>query len=225
MIIYFKGTVFNAEADAIVNTVNCSGVMGAGLALEFSLRYPNMFEDYRAKCQREEIKVGRVSYYREKEKVIINFPTKWHFKYPSKIEWIRSALNDFVHTYKAQGIQSVAFPKLGTLNGGLEWGQVRAVMEQYLRQVDIPVYICLDEDPACGLEKQMLEIFNDLSIEKLKRIVRLTEGQKKALSEGKPFSRFWQIKQVEGIGITTYQKIFLYCKDLAEGGEEQLTLF
>ena len=100
MVEYYDGSVFNVEADAIVNTVNCTGVMGAGIALEFSLRYPAMLEHYEKMCKIREIKIGRVDYFCDEEKTIINFPTKWHFKYPSQIEWIEMGLKDFVATYK-----------------------------------------------------------------------------------------------------------------------------
>ena len=69
--------------------------------------------------------------------IIVNFPTKWHFKYPSKLEWIDQGLNDFLISYKKQGITSVAFPKLGTSNGGLNWEDVRKLMEKYLSKADI----------------------------------------------------------------------------------------
>ena len=76
MIKYFEGTVFNTPAKAIVNTVNCDGFMGAGLALEFALRYPDMLRDYEAKCKSKQIKTGLVDYFQEKDITIINFPTK-----------------------------------------------------------------------------------------------------------------------------------------------------
>ena len=77
MIKYFNGTVFNCDAEAIVNTVNTVGVMGAGLALEFALRYPDMLKDYEEKCKHKEIIVGKVNSYKAADKTIIYFPTKW----------------------------------------------------------------------------------------------------------------------------------------------------
>jgi O-acetyl-ADP-ribose deacetylase (regulator of RNase III) len=200
--------------------------MGAGLALEFALRYPNMYKDYQEKCEKNEIAVGCMNYYYEDGKVIVNFPTKWHFKYPSKIEWIENGLKDFIITYKKQGITSVAFPKLGTLNGGLEWEKVKNLMEEYLSKIDIPVFICLDEEGAEGLEKDMLQVFHKLTMGELKNVVKLTQKQQQGLMNKKNFYRFWQIKEVEGIGITTYAKIFQYCKKKAEGlVAEQLNFF
>lgn len=228
MIIYDKGTVFNSDAAAIVNTVNCVGFMGAGIALEFSLRYPKMLKDYESKCRNSLIRTGKVDYYENDGKTIINFPTKWHFKYPSKIEWIEQGLIDFVSTYKTKNITSVAFPKLGTSNGGLIWDDVKLLMEKYLSNLDIPVYICLDMDEAKGLEKQMLDVFNSLDLNSLKKYMRINEKQRNIIENSRPIKRFWMIKNLEGVGATFYTKIFNYCKNSIEPGENfgsQISMF
>ena len=142
MIIYTEGTVFNAGAQAIVNTVNCDGFMGAGIALEFSLRYPKMLVDYETKCKNDLVKIGKVDYFNMGDTIIINFPTKQHFQFQSKLAWIENGLKDFVATYKKHNIESVAFPKLGTSNGGLNWDDVKSIMEGYLSKIDLKVYIC-----------------------------------------------------------------------------------
>ena len=146
MIKYYDGTVFNTPAKTIVNTVNCAGVMGAGIALEFKLRYPEMYEDYVQKCKNKEMKTGRPRIYEYSDGLwILNFPTKGHWRFPSKINWIEEGLKYFAENYKKRNIESIAFPKLGTNNGGLDWIEVKSLMENYLRDLDIDVYICLDE--------------------------------------------------------------------------------
>lgn len=227
MITYLEGTVFNTGADAIVNTINCTGVMNAGIALEFGLRYPDLLKEYEQKCKDKEISVGHIYYFKDKEKLIVNFPTKWHFKYPSKLEWIESGLKDFAKTYKQYGIKNVAFPKLGTLNGGLDWSKVKTLMEKYLSNLDIPVYICLDtKKEAEGLEAKMLNIINTISLTELKQNVRLTAKQMEILKENLPINRFWKIKEIEGIGTTTYKSIFNFCKSQSENDKvKQMTLF
>lgn len=227
MVNYYNGTVFNCDTDAIVNTVNCLGVMGAGIALEFSLRYPDMLDDYVAKCKQHLIKVGIVDYFTTTGKTIVNFPTKWHFKYPSQIEWIEQGLANFVSTYKSQGIKSVAFPKLGTYNGGLNWESVRTLMEKYLDPIDIPVYICLDINEAEGLEKKMLDVVNALDLSTLKEHMRITEKQRLTIEQNRPFRRFWMIKELDGIGVTFYSKIFNYCITEATSNKscKQMSLF
>lgn len=227
MITYLEGTVFNTEADAIVNTINCVGVMNAGIALEFGLRYPDLLKEYEQKCKNKEISVGHIYYYKDKERLIVNFPTKWHFKYPSRLEWIEEGLKDFVGTYKQYNIKSVAFTKLGTLNGGLDWNKIKPIMEKYLSNLDIHVYICLDnKKEAEGLEKKMLGVFNNLSLEELKQHVRLTTKQMNILKNNTPVNRFWKIKELDGIGTSTYKNIFNYCKKQTENTTfKQMTLF
>jgi O-acetyl-ADP-ribose deacetylase (regulator of RNase III) len=159
MITYFDGTVFNTPAKAIVNTVNCVGTMGKGLALEFKLRYPDMYEEYKKQCEIKEIKIGKIKLYEESENLwIMNFPTKMHWRNPSKMEYIEAGLKYFVKNYKKINIESIAFPKLGSNNGGLKWEDVKVLMEKYLNDLDIDVYICLDKkrEPE-GKEKEMLD--------------------------------------------------------------------
>ena len=226
MIKYYSGTVFNTQADALVNTINCDGVMGAGIALEFGLRYPDMYEDYIRKCKDNEIHVGQVDYYKTNSITIINFPTKFHFKFPSQIQWVEAGLQNFVDTYKYHNISSVAFPKLGTNKGGLDWNQVKPLMEKYLENLDIEVIICLDEDKqAAGLEKQMLEMFNNASIDTLSQVARLNANQKEIIQKKKPFDRFWKIGITKGIGQTTYEKFFKhYYNQLSYGNiSEQMS--
>ncbi len=228
MITYYSGTVFNTSAEAIVNTVNCVGVMGAGIALEFMLRYPDMFKDYKEKCENNELVLGNVDYYKANEGLIINFPTKWHFKYPSKIEWIETGLKNFCETYKKYEIRSVAFPKLGTSNGGLNWDEVKPLMEKYLGSIDIDVYICLDDlNVAEGIEKEMLETFNSDSISYISSVVKLNSKQKEIIGRKRPYNRFWKISKTDSIGAKTYGSLFKHYYNLVidkNENEEQITL-
>ncbi len=230
MIKYFEGTVFNVGTQAVVNTVNCIGVMGAGIALEFMLRYPVMFEDYEVKCKDKRIITGRVDYFKNEDgSIIVNFPTKWHFKYPSKLIWIEQGLQDFVNTYQKNGITSVAFPKLGTSNGGLNWSEVKVLMEKYLSNLNVDVYICLDnKKEAEGIEKNMLDKFNATSIEHLSSLVKLNTKQKDIIKKRIPYNRFWQISETESIGMKTYSMIFIYFYELALGNSSkpnQISMF
>ena len=229
MVIYQEGTVFNTDAEAIVNTVNCTGVMSAGIALEYSLRYPEMFKDYEEKCKNKQIQIGKVDYYNNGDVIIVNFPTKWHFKYPSQTSWIEQGLKNFVSTYKSQGFKSVAFTKLGTLNGHLNWNEVKQLMEKYLNPLeDIKIYICLDnKKEAEGVEKQMLDILNNTSIEDLKKVMRISSKQEAVLKSNLPVNRFWKIKEFEGIGITIYSKIHNYCFNIVKQGFDttQISMF
>ncbi len=145
---HIKGNIFNSKCQTIVNTVNCVGVMGKGIAFVHRLRYPQMYEEYKEHCKNKLIKTGSLWLYTKQENApwILSFPTKFHWKYPSKIEWIEQGLQKFVDTYEKKGINSIAFPLLGTHNGGLDTNEVRCLMEVYLNKcsIDIEIY---DYDP------------------------------------------------------------------------------
>lgn len=217
MINYFDGTVFNTEAQALVNTVNCVGFMGAGLAFEFMLRYPDMYADYKQKCKEKKIVTGKLDYYTlDDGKIVISFPTKRHFKYPSQVIWIEQGLEYFVNTYEQYGIQSVAFPKLGTNFGGLDWHHVRELMEQYLSKLDIDIYICLNEKKSAeGIEKAMLDKFNHTGIERLTEIAKLKSNQRENIRQNIPYYRFWEIYETPTIGRKTYARLYQHFYGLA----------
>lgn len=143
MIKYFHGSVFDAPTNTYVNAVNCVGVMGAGIALEFKKRYPDMFAEYKEICDKGYFHIGDIYCHRSGTDAIINFPTKIHYKNPSKIEWIESGLQTFANSYEYFKIESVAFPALGCGYGGLNWNDVGSLMFKYLNNLDIDVYICI----------------------------------------------------------------------------------
>lgn len=141
---YIKGNIFSSKCQTLVNTVNCMGVMGKGIALVHKLRYPEMYLEYREHCKNKLIKIGSLWLYTKKENApwILSFPTKFHWKYPSKIEWIEQGLQKFIETYDKKGITSIAFPLLGTHNGGLDTNEVKRLMDEYLGEctIDIEIY-------------------------------------------------------------------------------------
>lgn len=139
MIKLVEGNIFDSTADALVNPVNCIGVMGAGLALEFKRRYPQMFLEYRELCKRRgEFTLGKMHYYVSPTgKVIVNFPTKDHWRNPSKMEYLFTGLDNFISTYKQYNIGSAAFPLLGCGLGGLDRNKVKALMIEKLTPVQV----------------------------------------------------------------------------------------
>ena len=214
MIKFIDDTVFNAPAEWIVNTVNCVGVMGKGLALEFALRYPKLEEIYKNQCANKEINLGNIYNYEIEGTKIINFPTKYHFKYPSQYEWIERGLKDFCLKYKKLNIKSVAFPYLGCTNGELDYQVVRMMMTKYLSLEDVDVYICSSKLVA-GKEKEMLENFKSTPIEELFSICKLNNSQKEELKKNRAkISRFYEILNIPKIGISSYKKYFDYFYNL-----------
>lgn len=141
MLNYVKGDIFDSPAQTIVNPVNTVGVMGKGLALSFKKRYPEMFESYRRACDKHLLTTGKLMLFRAQDHWILLFPTKEDWRNPSKLEWIEAGLRKFTETYAAKGITSVAFSKLGCGCGGLLWKDVKPVMEKYLEELPIAVYI------------------------------------------------------------------------------------
>ena len=142
---YQKGDIFDSKAQVIVNTVNCKGVMGKGLALAFKQRYPAMFPVYQQECKTGKLRIGKPTLYKQSTPWILNFPTKNDWKLPSKLEYLEKGLEYLVGNYKKAGIKSIAFPKLGAQNGKLSWDEVGPLMAKYLGQLDIDVYIYIAE--------------------------------------------------------------------------------
>lgn len=141
-----KGDLFTARADALVNPVNTHGVMGKGLALEFKRRYPRNFVAYKAAFERGELEVGRmlsVSTGTLEPRYIVNFPTKQHWRNPSKLEYVEQGLVALVQEIQRLELKSVALPALGCGLGGLEWDAVLALIQrnlELLEGVTIEVY-------------------------------------------------------------------------------------
>ncbi len=134
------GDILKSKAQTLINTVNCVGVMGKGIALEFKKRFPEMFEDYIKKCDLEEVKLGVPYLYKTLfPPQIVNFPTKDHWKSVSRINDIECGLQYILSHYKEWGITSLAIPPLGCGNGQLEWRAVGPLIYRYVNQMDIPV--------------------------------------------------------------------------------------
>ena len=129
-----KGDIFEAEAEALVNTVNTVGVMGKGVALQFRRAFPDNYKAYVAACKRDEVKVGKMFVFDrhtlENPRYVINFPTKKHWRGRSEIEYVQEGLEDLILQIRELDIRSVAIPPLGCGNGGLDWGEVRALIEE-----------------------------------------------------------------------------------------------
>jgi O-acetyl-ADP-ribose deacetylase (regulator of RNase III)/uncharacterized protein YwgA len=134
------GDILQSGAQTLINTVNCVGIMGKGIALEFKNRFPDMFKEYAQKCEKKEIKPGVPYLYSSLfPPQILNFPTKDHWKSVSRIEDIEKGLKILLDNYKKWGVTSLAIPPLGCGNGQLEWRVVGPLIYKYVRQMDIPI--------------------------------------------------------------------------------------
>lgn len=139
MIEFLKGNLFKSTADALVNPVNCEGVMGKGLALEFKRRWPEMYRTYQDICGRGEFQPGSVALFNGTAPKIILFATKGAWRNPSQYEYIETGLERLKAGLKIWGLDSIAMPALGCGLGGLEWPRVKELIEAHLK--DVPVRI------------------------------------------------------------------------------------
>ncbi|QFZ54513.1 macro domain-containing protein [Oceanihabitans sp. IOP_32] len=225
---FIKGNIFNSKAQTIVNTVNCVGVMGKGIALVFKLRYPKMFDLYKDHCKSKLIGIGKLWLYKGEKNApwVLNFPTKFHWKYPSKIEYLEKGLEKFCSTYKDQGITSIAFPLLGTHNGGLDKDTVLNLMEEYLSkcEIDIEIYEYVPE-AVDDLYEYFASNWSKLSSEeiKLKTGIRKDKIEKvtEVVESGTVKSMIGLINE-KGIGVKTMEKCFQF---VMNNKNEQPTLF
>jgi O-acetyl-ADP-ribose deacetylase (regulator of RNase III) len=147
MLTFTTGDILSADAEALVNTVNCVGVMGRGIALQFKSAFPDNFKAYEKACARGEVVPGRMFVFETgaitNPKYVINFPTKRHWRGKSRLEDISAGLQDLVHEIGSRNIRSIAIPPLGSGLGGLAWRDVRVLIEDALRDlrdVDVVVF-------------------------------------------------------------------------------------
>lgn len=224
---FIKGNIFSSKAQTVVNTVNCVGVMGKGIALVFKLRYPDMFVEYQKLCKSKDIKIGKVWLYKKTGlNWILNFPTKFHWKYDSKPIYLEKGLQDFVNTYKEYGITSIAFPLLGAHNGGLNPQYVKDLMTKYLSKCDIPIEI-YEYDPTAedDLYNNFKTKFLSLDFEKLKIATKLRKDKYQLIIEclnNPEIKSMIALLGKEGLGEGTMQKCFSFIVESSLSKQGQL---
>ncbi|EKY24095.1 macro domain protein [Brevundimonas diminuta 470-4] len=140
MITFSKGDLLQSGAEAVINTVNCVGVMGKGIALQFKQAFPRNYEAYRRACDAGEVRLGEMFVFDTGSMInprwIINFPTKGHWKAKSRLADIEAGLEDLKRVIVENGIRSIAVPPLGCGNGGLDWAEVEPVIRRALGDLD-----------------------------------------------------------------------------------------
>lgn len=217
MITIKTGNIFTSQCQTIVNTINCVGVMGAGIAYEFKLRYPEMFNKYQHFCQQGQIQIGSLWIYTDVERhyqfeKILNFPTKQHWKAPSQFSYLEQGLAKFVSSYKQKGVQSIAFPLLGASKGGLDEAQVIKLMEHYLSQCDIPVEIWhFDPSATDDLYLEFKQQLAHASIAEIKQKtgVRADIIEKIVSAMAQPhINSMSGLSGVKGVGKSSLEKLF-----------------
>ena len=221
-----RGNIFTSECQTLVNTINCVGVMGAGIALEFKLRHPTMFEKYAEHCQKKMIDIGKLWIYKpsaddKDRRWVLNFPTKRDWKNPSKIEYLEAGLKKFLETYHSKGIESIAFPVLGSTNGGLGEEESLSVMLKYLNECSIPVEIYrYDPEALDDLYEDFKHKFMRMSDCQLSGALRLRLDLigkiREAMEWEHGINSISQLASVKGIGLVSLEKSFRYIMDNPE---------
>jgi O-acetyl-ADP-ribose deacetylase (regulator of RNase III) len=209
-----KGNLFTSNAQTLVNSVNCVGVMGAGVAFEFRLRYPEMFARYRNLCKKGQIAVGSLWLFKARSRWVLNLPTKTDWKLPSKPKYLELGLVRFLRTYEETGITSVAFPVLGAGKGGLPEHQSLELMKLHLRECPINVEI-YRYDPTAP---------DDLYIDFRLRLASLSDSDvliatgirsreivalRRALKQSS-YQTLSQLLAAPGVGETTLERCFRF---------------
>lgn len=164
MITFTQGNLLEARAEALVNTVNTVGVMGKGIALMFKERFDENFRRYAAACKAKEVQTGKMFvtpvYELDGPRWIVNFPTKQHWRAPSRMEWVVEGLQDLRRFLVEQNVKSIAIPPLGAGNGGLVWADVREQIELALGDLNIDIMLF---EPT----KQYQNVAKSTGVEKL----------------------------------------------------------
>jgi O-acetyl-ADP-ribose deacetylase (regulator of RNase III)/uncharacterized protein YwgA len=153
MIRFTKGNLLQSNVEALINTVNTVGVMGKGIALQFKDKFPENFRLYKRASENHEVEIGKVfvtpTNRMDGVKWIINFPTKKHWRYPSKIEYIEQGLEDLAYQIHEKNIKSIAIPPLGCGNGGLDWPVVKDLIIAKLSELaDVEILVFEPSDLA-----------------------------------------------------------------------------
>ncbi len=162
---FITGNILSAGTEAIVNTVNTYGVMGKGIALAFKKSFPSNYQYYRRSFEKGELEIGRMNVYKTgllSPTFIINFPTKKHWRYKSKIEYISLGLNDLVKVIENNDIKSIAIPPLGCGNGGLDWSRVKELIMRKLDHLKESIEIIIYE-PGYDLKLRSVKALTELN--------------------------------------------------------------
>lgn len=140
-LVWMEGDILNDSAHALVNPVNCVGVMGKGLAKQFADRWPEMEKRYQAACERQQIRVGHPAIDRGQKPWIIAFPTKNHWRHKTQLDWVVQGLSRVETMIDRYGIMSIAVPALGCGEGGLRWPKVAPALTMFATHQKIPVFL------------------------------------------------------------------------------------
>jgi O-acetyl-ADP-ribose deacetylase (regulator of RNase III) len=159
MLHFRTGNLLHSTMQTLVNPVNTVGAMGKGVALQFRKKYPAMYAEYETLCKQGALRIGNLHLYRADDHWILNFPTKRHYRMPSRLEDIETGLTVLCAQYATWGIDSLALPALGCGYGGLSWSDVKPLIQYHLDDLPIPIEVYQPRE----VEEQQSDHVNDPS--------------------------------------------------------------
>lgn len=238
MIRFVTGDLFLSDAYALVNAVNCEGIMGKGIAYQFKQLYPYNFKAYRDVCESGFLRPGKLFVCKDSDKLIINFPTKDKWRNSSKISYIDNGLSALSDLIRDKRIPSVAIPPLGAGNGGLVWRDVRKLMEERLYSVSERCAISIYEpserfgtretsEPCLGVSGLvLLEIMSGLSEpvakEKVRKACRLMNFAFKGNDFDRAYGQVQAFRRFHGSRSVSELRDILYRRIVSESVERTL---
>lgn len=225
MISFSNESIFNINSEAIVIPINLAGTMASGLSLECSLRYKGLYEAYLNELKKNNINIGTMFLFKTDDYLIINFPIQITFKYPPRLSYIEKGLNDLIKIINNKKIKSINLPPLGVGLGLLSYDNVISLYHKKLDNIASLVNVCLNKEPAKGLEKRLIEIFNTIDFDKANNYLEFQEKTIEYLkSKQNNLNRFYDLLN-EKLVLRSYKKIYLYCLNYKKESYEQLLLF
>jgi O-acetyl-ADP-ribose deacetylase (regulator of RNase III) len=218
------GNLFTSQCQTLVNTVNCVGVMGAGIALEFRLRQPALHTEYKARCERGDTRIGEPWLYTACRPWVLNFPTKTDWRKPSRLAYLEQGLHRFAESWRGLGITSIAFPILGAANGGIPTQTSLELMQRYLGDLELPVEIYRYSREACDeLYVRFREWLLGMDERSAASVTGVRISQMRALRDAVQYPEVCQLNQLaamNGIGLGTLERVFRVAQDLHHPGGE-----
>lgn len=211
-----RGNIFESSCQTLVNTVNCVGVMGRGIAFEYRHRFPEMYQVYATMCARGQLRPGLLHLWKAAESPwILNFPTKRHWKHPARMEYIEAGMSKFADSFQSRGITSIAFPELGTSLGGLRWRDVRESMYRHLKplaNLEVEIY---HFDP--GAQDSLFDRFHQkvhrFDIQDFKDHLNLPLRQARLIRDAvrsEQITSMRSLQELRGIGEKSLAKIYTF---------------
>ncbi len=207
------GNIFSSSAKSIVITVNCEGVMGAGIALDAKNRWPEIYDLYSKRCELNGFHVGEIMWADSVSKIVALFPSKKLWRAPSKLSYISDGLDTLRTDIDQMSITSIALPHLGCSNGGLTWSEVKPLIVEKLSRIDgLLVELWKFEQNFVDQDfKKFREVFLSLNPTDASSWVRFSKNAEQFLRQvlsDSDLTNFIQLAEVKGIGKKTLEKIY-----------------